>query len=132
MIPAPDVSLRVLRDADHPKGSRSEVVIGGRGTGEAMTGCVLEGAWRPASGGVLVAATCDCPFEELVTFLWLREGRRRAEARLGVIYTAGLFELIEAQGDALRFAFFGKDRWVLRARDVRWPRRALTLEEEGA
>ena len=99
------------------------ILIAQDGSTLEVEGQVLEKQFRCAAG-YLVITSDGIPFEEALHFYLLDgESKFLDGVTLGRMYNSGILQDLTLRGEALEFAFFGKDRWRLSILDS--PRAAL-------
>lgn len=114
LVPESELSLRLEKPWSQHAPARSAVMAGGRATGQAVAGEVLEAAigWNDCC---LLFVTDAIPFENSLR-IYLLDARWQLvdSAKLGGMYTTGAFSGLElAPPDNLCFRFIGGIAWEL-------------------
>ena len=108
------ISLRLTSPWSENALARSEVLAGGRKTGQVVTGEVLEAAvqWKDC---FVLFVTDAIPFEDsLRIYLFDARWQLLDSAKLGAMYTTGAFSRLElAPPNVMRFRFIGDITWEL-------------------
>jgi hypothetical protein len=113
-----EVSLRLTTPWSENALACSEVLAGGRETGQIVTGEVLEASvlWK---GCFLLFLTDAIPFEDsLRIYLFDARWHLLDSAKLGAMYTTGAFSALQlAPPNCVRFRFIGDITWELELLD---------------
>ena len=93
--------------------ARIDVVERSTGAGLTLDAAALVAQYRFASGDLLLVLDEDVPFEEVLHLVFVRDGRILDHLVIGVPYAAGLYRELALSDDALHFAFWGDERFIL-------------------
>lgn len=81
-----------------------------------LNAAALLAQYHCPSGDVLLVLDDDCPFEEQLHLVLMRQVSVLDHVIVGAPYMAGQYRLMEAGGDTLRFRFEGESVWEVRLR----------------
>lgn len=99
-----------------------KIVLRDRSGGKLIS---LEAASLVAQYAVSAALTLlvldeDTPYEEQLHLVLVRESKKVDHIVIGALYTAGVFRVVTADKDALRFRFEGDGVWSVLASTTGW------------
>lgn len=115
---ATDVSTKLMTGPNHGEVPVSEIYFAGRATGKRVPGADLEAAVR-VDARYLLFMTDDVPFEETLGIFLLDQNFDVIDsARLGAMYSTGMFSTLELhEPRTVGFRFIGETTWTVEVLD---------------
>lgn len=115
LTPAPDYSIRLIKEGTSDEAPLCEVMISGVATEKILEGAVFEAAlkWHDH---ILLFITDDVPFEEGLN-IYLLDAMLNVidSAKMYFMYSTGIFSSLDlSEDDTVRFQFFGDEVSMLR------------------